>query len=156
MNEIFDINILYTQLAVFDAGLDRPYNNWSKPHLMQGFAWRGGSVSFAMLDDGPVRITARVSDGAPALPPQVVRVIRVPYRTASGFVEIGSVMATKKLKLDREPHDLCFELLPPPSDQYVAAVDLIFDQARHDDAAILRQDSILAPALPLMMQADPA
>lgn len=123
MKEEFNLEILYAQVAVFDSGLDRPYNRWTKPHLDQGFCWRERSVSFALPDDGLIQTTLRIGE-EPALPEKAIRIIRVPFRSQSGVMEIGSVIATRKFRVGVGKLDLYFSLVVPPSEKYVAAVDV--------------------------------
>jgi hypothetical protein len=55
----FNLNISYSQLAVFDASLDQPLNDWTPEHADQGFSWRPRSVSFRtkrILAAVPVRV----------------------------------------------------------------------------------------------------
>ena len=48
----FELFSSYSRVAVFRAGLEKPFNDWEQDHLDQGFAWREGSVSFATLEEG--------------------------------------------------------------------------------------------------------
>ena len=155
MKEEFNLEILYAQVAAFDSGLDRPYNRWTKPHLQQGFCWRERSVSFALPDDELIQATLRIGEER-ALPQKAIRIIRVPFRSQSGVMEIGSVIATRKFRVGVGKLDLYFSLLVPPSEKYVAAVDVSVEPSRYADAAILRRDGLLFPADVLLMAADPA
>ena len=42
----FTLDISYSQLVVFQKGMENPFNDWENTHVDQGFAWRPGSVSF--------------------------------------------------------------------------------------------------------------
>jgi hypothetical protein len=156
MNATFEIDILYTQIAIFDATLSKPYNSWSKAHLLQGFSWRQGSVSFATIDDGPFQVRTYSTDRAPEASSQAIRIIRVPFQSSSGIIEIGSVMVTQKLSLDATPHNLWFIMSPADTDNHVALIELVFSPPFEFGPAIIKQDSLLNPAIPLIMQAVPA
>lgn len=49
MEVSFTLDISYSQLAVFQKGMENPFNDWEDTHVNQGFAWRPGSVSFGSL-----------------------------------------------------------------------------------------------------------
>lgn len=151
-----EVDILYTQITIFDARLAKPYNTWSKAHLLQGFAWRQGSVSFATIDDGLVHVRAYGATQPPEASSQAIRVICVPFHAASGVIEIGSVMVTQKLSLEATPRNLWFIMSPPETDNHSALIELVFSPPSEAGPAIIKQDALLNPTLPLIMQADPA
>lgn len=41
------LEVAHRQLAVFDARLSDPFNDWSDAHMAQGFAWRPGACRSA-------------------------------------------------------------------------------------------------------------
>ena len=88
----FDLFVSYSQVAVFTAGLDHPFNDWEQEHVDQGFAWREGSVSFATLEEASaLHCEAVVADGWRPHP-EAERAIRVPFSVAGGdSVEIASI-----------------------------------------------------------------
>ena len=62
----FDLFASYSQVSVFMAKLDSPFNDWEQEHVEQGFAWREGSVSFATLEEaGTLHCEAMVAGGYP-------------------------------------------------------------------------------------------
>jgi virulence-associated protein VapD len=88
----FDLFVSYSQVSVFTAGLDHPFNDWEQEHVDQGFAWREGSVSFATLEEASaLHCEAVVADGWRPHP-EAERAIRVPFSVAGGdSVEIASI-----------------------------------------------------------------
>lgn len=87
-----EIFVGYSQIAVFTAGLDRPFNDWEQERVDQGFAWREGSVSFATLEESSVLHCEAVVTDAWRPHPEAERTIQVPFRiTDDGSVEIASI-----------------------------------------------------------------
>lgn len=105
----FDIPFSHSQIAVFEAGLESPFNDWDKMHVDQGFSWRPQSVSFATLEDGGtlnVEILARktfVPD------PDSVRSIRVPFRVLKEGVEIASIISGHVVEIQPGSYSLYYE-----------------------------------------------
>lgn len=53
MSQRLEIYVSYSQLAVFVAGLDQPFNKWTDEQVEDGCAWTPNSVSFKTpVDDG--------------------------------------------------------------------------------------------------------
>lgn len=71
------LDVSYLQVSLFRAQIQDPFNDWSKRHYDQGFAWRDGSVGFRCLDDGELSLT--VTLGPAENIPGAVRVIEVPF-----------------------------------------------------------------------------
>jgi hypothetical protein len=106
----FDLFSSYSQVAVFTAGLDKPFNDWEQEHFDQGFAWRDGSVSFATLEEGgTLHCEATVADRWEAST-EAQRAIRVPFGVTSDSVEIASISDGVVFKLTQlGPCALIFE-----------------------------------------------
>ncbi len=107
----FSLEVSHGQIAVFDARLPQPFNDWSDAHIRQGFSWRPGSVSFSTLD-GAGQIQVRVIEGARThdhdAPP--ARVILVPFTVPShGEVEAATISASEPLQLQPGEYELTFE-----------------------------------------------
>ena len=87
----FDIFVSYSQVAVFTAGLDAPFNDWEPLHIAQGFAWRPESVSFKTPGEAGVLHceAAFVIFWQPS--PEAQQAIRVPFTVTGGRVEIASI-----------------------------------------------------------------
>jgi len=106
------IFVSYSQLAVFDHSLERPFNDWTERHVAQGFAWRPGSVSFATLEEGGDHLVAvSLEDMRNDEPPiDAVRVIDVPFEVPpSGSIEIGSISDCRSVELPAGHYQLRFE-----------------------------------------------
>lgn len=106
----FDLEVEFNQVAVYEAGLEDPFNEWEPESIAQGFAWRPESVCFDVPVDGscPVRVAL-----VPAFEPDpaALRVIRVPFRVGSGRVEIGSLSSGTLLDLPAGEFSLHFSML---------------------------------------------
>lgn len=95
------LEVSYGQLSVFASALQQPFNDWSDKHVMQGFAWRPGSVSFrSMVEAGRHSIDIDTVDNLGALRDDAVRAIEVPFEVpADGAVEVGSIGESVLLSL---------------------------------------------------------
>lgn len=103
------LEICYGQLAVFQAKLDKPFNDWTQSHVAQGFVWRYGSVSFATLDvAGPVELNVGV--GKTEVGSWADRIIAVPFEVdESGEIEVASISEGHILSLPAGRYRLVFE-----------------------------------------------
>src|SRR5437899_3317483 len=80
----FMLDISYSQVAVFDRSLARPFNFWTARHVSQAFAWRSGSVAFRTLAEGGLhRVTGTVPRAAIDMPAGAVRIIWVQFQLPS-------------------------------------------------------------------------
>src|SRR6266404_659623 len=106
----FDIDIFYCQIAVFQAGLKNPFNDWTETHVQQGFSWRAESVSFGTLDEsGKAAVYITIPKNL-ILKPNTIRAIKVPFTVPqNGLVEIGSVTETQTVEIDSGTYELLFE-----------------------------------------------
>jgi len=91
----FRLNVSYSQISIFDAELEQPFNDWTDEHVAQGFAWRPGSVSFATLNPfGETDVVVAIGKTPPSLLETAVRAIAVPFTVPQhGKVEISTVEA---------------------------------------------------------------
>jgi Competence protein J (ComJ) len=88
----FDLFVSYSQVSVFTAGLDKPFNDWEPEHVDQGFAWREGSVSFATLEEAGALHGEVVVADTWRPHPEAKRAIQVPFRvTGDDSIEIASI-----------------------------------------------------------------
>lgn len=106
----FTLGVSHAQLAVFDSRLTNPFNDWTDAHVGQGFSWRPGSVSFAILETA-VEIDVIVDPAAPN--PQAasdaLRVIAVPFTVpAHGEIEIATIIDSVPLQLPAGEYELVF------------------------------------------------
>ncbi len=153
---IFDLNISYQQIVVFDSNLKNPFNEWRDEHLAQGFAWRPGSVSFATLhQDGTAHINVRQKNGY-SHRSDAARVIAVPFALQdSGFIEIASIGDSQAIELAMGNYRLIFQHGVDLEGRMWC--DFVFIPADSDVLPeILRADPELQPPLSFVMKADPA
>lgn len=149
----FTLEISYSQIAIFNAAMDRPFNNWTEAHFNQGFCWREGSVSFrtaAKTGQGKISID-RLAEMS--LRDDVILAISVPFTVDTGNLEIASVF--KGEVIDIEPGD--YELVYQTGRNGVAPwVVLQFIPRKVTAARILKGAEHLKPTAELIMTAEPA
>ena len=106
----FELEVLYSQIAVFHAGLESPFNDWTQMHVDQGFSWRPESVSFRTLNEsGKARIYV-MKPNHWALRSDSVRAIQVPFTVPeSNLVEIASIIESKIVEIASGSYELLFE-----------------------------------------------
>lgn len=153
----FSLHISYGQLAIFDASLTLPFNDWTAEHVRQGFAWRPGSVSFRTLDEGgEIEIEVSRTQTLDETTSSAARIIDVPFAVPeSGNIEVASITAGVTLALPPGGCSLRFEH-GIGNDQRMWA-KLSFRPATTVVAPrIVRADAELMPPAVLVMEAVPA
>ncbi|MCC5801826.1 competence protein ComJ [Rossellomorea vietnamensis] len=154
MNEIsFESDTLYSQLAVFQFGLENPFNDWSETHFNQGFSWREGSVSFGTLSENEkCNITVRVTDNL-EVNRNVIRAITVPFYIKCKGIEVGNVMETKAIDIEEGMYELLFTIQVENRMEHY-----IFNFIRNNNpkANFIIADEELKPSTTLLMEAEPA
>ena len=148
----FTLEISYSQVAVFNASLDRPFNHWTEEHFKQGFVWRPSSVSF--------RTAARTGRGEVAVRQAAQRVLRddasiaisVPFKVESPAIEVASVFKGCVINVDPGDYELVYQTGAAASNLWI---DLQFVPGVIDRATILRGTDSL-DASELVMTGEPA
>ena len=151
----FDLDVSYSQVTVFHAGLDEPFNDWTDDHVNQGFAWRRESVSFkTLIEAGQHRVELVISDEFQPVGSGVVRAILVPFTVPKkARIEIASIsdgtehkvpagsysLRYEAFMLDKTPH-VRFSFLPKSKLDFVVEV----------------ADAELSPPKKLLLTAKPA
>lgn len=155
MSEItFESNILYSQLAIFQYGLENPFNDWNDTHVNQGFAWREGSVSFGtFFDDEECKITVRVSDKK-EVDTDAIRAISVPFYISNKGIEVGSIMETKAIAIEEGMYELLFTV--QRLENGVGHYSFVFIRNDNPMAKVIKADEELNPPPVLVMNAEPA
>ncbi|MBP3951783.1 competence protein ComJ [Bacillus suaedae] len=155
MSEItFKSDIFYSQLAVFQHGLEHPFNDWNDTHVNQGFAWREGSVSFGTLSyDEECKITVRVTDKN-EVDTNVIRAITVPFYISNIGIEVGSIMETKAIEIDEGMYELLFTV--KRLENGLGHYSFAFIKNDNPIAKIIKADEELNPPSVLVMNAEPA
>ena len=149
----FELFTSYSQVSVFTAGLDQPFNDWEPQHVEQGFAWRPGSVSFATLEEAGVLHCEAVVADAWRQHPEAERVIRVPFAVVGDSVEIASISDGAVFALGAVgPCQLVFETWVDRQADMQARLTFV---PHHGSVppAILKADSALRPPAALRMTA---
>jgi hypothetical protein len=151
------LEISYAQLAVFDASLTQPFNDWSDAHVRQGFSWRAGSVSFRTLESaGPIAVQVFHSRQLDLGTSRAERIITVPFTVpASGEIEVASISSGAPLLLPAGEYELTLE--HGSSKESGMWANLYFERSLQPVAArILRADAALEPPHTFVMTAGPA
>jgi hypothetical protein len=153
----FDLDISYTQLAVFDSTLATPFNDWTDDHVDQGFAWRPGSVSFGTLESGgEIHINVFRSRELEERASMAERILVVPFTVpAHGAIEIASIGSRAVLDLQAGEYELTFE--HGHDLKGVMWANFYFRPVESPVIPrILRADAELRPPAALVMTANPA
>lgn len=148
------MNVSFSQIALFNAGLQNPFNNWSDLHVAQGFSWREGSVSFkTLIESGPIDVTFSLAhEFGPNT--DAIRAISVPFLCdKQGSVEISTIIGGHRERLSAGPYQIVFE----------TGLDGSYSWCRFTAIPrgnllpqILVSDRGLAPCYPLLMEVTPA
>lgn len=151
------VSVSYAQLSVFDGSLDRPFNDWSEKHVVQGFAWRPGSVAFHTLEDDCDHIVVVSLELGEADPSRdAARVIDVPFEVpASGAIEIGGIFDSTALEFPPGTYQLRFEGYEQ-ADGEIPKVRLSFRRTDSPCFRIVKADAGLDPGMDLLLTASPA
>lgn len=109
MFECFTLQLVSSQLAVFDANLTTPFNEWDEASFVKAIAWRPSSVSFRLpistgLLDVSVGLTDMIAPDAKA-----EWALLVPFTTWSGDVVISSLAQEKVFEVSPGHYGLLFE-----------------------------------------------
>jgi hypothetical protein len=153
----FSLEVSYAQLAVFDATLVAPFNDWSHDHVNQGFAWRPGSVSFRTLNTaGSVLIEVFRSRSLDEGRSTAERIVAVPFSVPErGDIEVASIAGGVALELPPGEYELTFEHGQRPGSGMWA--NLYFKSVAAPVAPrVIRADAELNPPAVLVMTAQPA
>jgi Competence protein J (ComJ) len=153
----FSLDVSYSQVAVFDCSLNKPFNFWTDKHVAQGFAWRPGSVSFGTLEEaGPHSIAVLVTSERADVSPSAVRAIQVPFRVPdSACIEVASIADSARINVPSQMYALRFEYFnrngnPEPH------IKFVFIVTHSPKFEILRCDESLSPTGDLLLTASPA
>lgn len=151
------IAISYSQLAVFDHSLERPFNEWTDRHVAQGFSWRPGSVSFRTIEEsGPHLVTVGLDANKSEPAQDVIRSIDVPFEVpSSGTIEIGSIADSVLFELPSGTYQLRFECCVR-SNIAIPKIRLSFYRNSNPRFDVVRADPELNPDTDLLLIASPA
>lgn len=155
MKEVtFKLNIVYSQIAVFQCGMENPYNDWNDIHVKQGFAWRKGSVAFGTLSDNvESKISIKVSDSI-ELDKGTIRAIVVPFEIEKMGIELGSIIETIEIEINKGMYELLFKVKVDDSGQELYS--FVFVKNDNPIPRILIADEGLEVPKDLLMHAEVA
>ncbi|WP_257958653.1 competence protein ComJ [Bacillus sp. V3-13] len=150
----------YSQITVFNEGLENPFSDWTDAHLDQGFVWRQGSVSFGALSDFHCEVEVALG-GKAAASDQAVRSIAVPFTVGNNGVTIASILSNElNFAIPAGTYELLFEAIPleEPTENGLFKVRYIFKFVASDNpkARILKHDEELSPPDQLVMTGEAA
>jgi hypothetical protein len=149
----FETEILYSQIALFQYGIDNPFNDWNETHINQGFSWRDGSVSFGTLSsDIDCKITVNLTEKI-EIEQEIIRAIVVPFKVEKGGIEIGSVMETITIDIPEGTYEVLFTAKSLNSTEYYT---FSFIENENPNAKVLKADDELNLPDNLLMEATPA
>jgi Competence protein J (ComJ) len=149
----FETDILYSQIALFQFGIENPFNDWNETHVDQGFAWRDGSVSFGTLSsDVDCKITVNIMEKI-EIEHDIIRAIVVPFKVKKGGIEIGSVMETITIDIPEGTYELLFTAKSVNNKE---CYTFSFIENENPNAKVLRADDELNLPTSLLMEATPA
>ena len=139
-----ECNFSFSQIGVFDASLERPFNDWSDDHVRQGFAWRPGSVFFGTLvESGTAQVSVLFADEVPDLS-WARRAIVVPFVSGVGAqLEVGSVSDSFLIRLSRDVGSLVFAQGLSSSGEPLRC-DAVFLPGSSSPAVLIEDDEVKA------------
>jgi hypothetical protein len=148
-----EIEVSYSQLVVCQKGVEKPFNEWTKQHVAQGFSWREESVGFMTVEsDGTVALTVEAGERV-TIREDAVRVIRVPFEVKKKKVEINTITETALCSIPNGNHTLYFQHGGESEDEMW--VDLFFVLNTSEEPAILKADEAITERKKLLMVANP-
>lgn len=152
----FQLELAWSQISVFDANLNDPFNDWTEQHLSQGFTWRQGSVSFKLpVRSGRIDVVVELIDQI-AVSPNAQYAIVVPFITWAGVVEISSITQSELIEVDSGHYALLYQAGFHDDGEPWVALSLMAAGRIPVEPMVLRSDDELHPTEPLLMEAQPA
>ena len=153
---IFNLEISYSQLAVFLYGLENPFNDWTDTHVAQGFSWRKESVCFGTLSgDGQCEVNVAIENEV-TYSSEAVRVIVVPFKVSKEGIEIASITESVVLDIPDGIYELVFSASPKASEEGNDIYEITFVKNDNPKERILLADDELKPPQKLLMKAKAA
>ncbi|MDQ0220185.1 competence protein ComJ [Peribacillus cavernae] len=155
-----ELHISYSQITVFNKGLENPYSDWTDKHINQGFVWREGTVSFGTLSDSLCKIEV-ILGGEITASAEAIRSIVVPFTTADTGITISSILSKEyNFVIPAGSYELLFEAFPlePPSenDFFKVQYSFTFAESKSPKARILKHDGDLLSPETLLMTGEAA
>ncbi len=136
----FTLTVLYTQVVVHVAGLDRPGLLWTDDHVAQGFAWAEGIASFGVPDhDGECELQVETAE-AVSVDPQALWALRVPFRVPSTTpLQIGTITDMRPVTVPPHEYSLVFQAFAGRTEAIAYILRMSFAKDAHPDFEILKK-----------------
>ncbi|ANE45702.1 competence protein [Paenibacillus swuensis] len=154
-----ELVVSYSQLAIFNTGMEHPFSDWRDEHIMQGFTWREGSVSFGTLADRTSEVEVAMGESV-SVGEDAVRAIVVPFAVGGEGITISSILsAAYDMEVPQGSYALLFEAVLIDADAVAgpaARYRFTFVPSEQPEPAILKRDEELSPPEPLLMEAEAA
>lgn len=152
----FELNISYSQVAVFLSNLHQPFNDWTDQHVAQGFAWRPGSVSFrTLVEYGKHFIEVVTVKHFDSLDEDVIRAVEVPFEIpVDSEIDVASISDSISIKLSPGIYCLRCEFLVKKNDQHI--IRIVFSSDDTPNFNLPKVDENLSPGLHLLTTAEAA
>ena len=150
-----DLDVSYSQIAVFMSGLEKPFNMWTDHHVRQGFSWRPESVAFRTIEEAGQHMVELICSDV-EVSNDAVRVIQTPFEVSQdGWIEVASISESKSFKIPSGKYALRFECFPRVGSK-IPRIRLLFstqDNAlfrviRADPEISKTDDLLVSPASP--------
>src|SRR3989338_926202 len=150
----FQLPFSHSQIAIFQTGLENPFNDWKDSHVEQGFAWRVGSVSFATLREGGTIDVEAAAKKTWSIDSAADRIIRVPFVVSEPGVEVASIISGQALDIAPGSYSLYFETGEKKDTATWCRCTFVPDE--NPTPEIIKADKGLKPRAMFDMHADPA
>lgn len=151
--ETVKLFISYNQLSIFLSKMKNPFNDWTEKHVLQGFAWRKGSVSFATIQDGKKDVHLNFSKSF-SLHKSCLRAISMPFNVPlNDKVEIASISNGIQIELPHGEYQVVYQIVKEGKKMFY---DISFIQDGSLKPEILKKDDLLEPKATLLMTAKSA
>jgi len=150
----FTLEITYSQVAVFNHLMDRPFNNWTEEHFDQGFVWRPQSVSFRTpMKHGLAAVNVVIGDQR-TLRPDASLAISVPFENPDGQVEVASVFKGEVVEgIESGSYELLFSMGGTAAKSWA---DFLFIPGKIARPEIVKPHPMLRTPKELLLTAEPA
>lgn len=152
----FNLEISYSQIAIFLNGLKNPFNDWTDIHVEQGFSWRKESVCFGTLSGyGQCKVNVRIENEI-IYSNKAIRVIIVPFKVGKRGIEVASITESIEIDIHEGNYELVFCALPKASKEGNDIYEIIFIKNENPKERIILADDDLMPPNKLLMKAKAA
>lgn len=151
----FNLELSWSQVSLFDASLTDPFNDWTEGHLMQGFCWRPGSVSFKLpTRAGGLDVTVDFIDSL-RLMSEARWAIVVPFHTWGGVIEVSTMSQSELIEIPSGRFALLYQTGIRDGHAW-AHFGLLALNGTEIEPRVLRGDDVVLADAPILMEAEPA